>query len=216
MVKRDFGDIPLILEYLGSCDEFNADYNTSYVSTFNHGECLPIKTVAPFNHPDIDDLISNYVCTPIVEGKSIIHFVEILNGTVPQPNFVFSFIPSFAFRALGGNRYMRRPNCDIAEDVCTSFEFATSCSENFIEMRGSYVINKDRIYVFPNGVSANSCVFQGNPCPYINSTMNFGMCAYEAPTELLLTNSPFFDEAKYLNQNDNDGFQRMEYQYGSR
>lgn len=192
--KKDIGDFPLVLEYLGSCDQFNTvDYPQLYASNFEQGSCLPIKLEDDF--PDDAELTTTYVCTQVSEGKALIHFISI--GTT-NTKWAISFKPSNPFRALGENRYARRPSCEVAKDYRTTFDFVYSCSDNYVELKGAYVINSDRIYIFPPDVSPSTCITQvagvTQACPYINTLDGNGYCEYIATQDLLNLDTPFIQK----------------------
>ena len=182
-------ELSLEFLYAGSCREFiDRDLPTAYVS--QHRGCLPIQFNVTGN-PDYNDLNAHLFCTRVGKHRSVIHFVEIYNGTSDDtlfPTFVVSFVPSAPIRVLTPKTSLaRRPNCEITHDYCdATYAVVSSCRTNQVRIKEHHVVNHDRIYITGGQAVSHDCkTTNAECCEYIAPDLLGGICPLQASRDRL-------------------------------
>eukprot|EP01091_Cochliopodium_minus_P008791 TRINITY_DN204_c0_g1_i1.p1 TRINITY_DN204_c0_g1~~TRINITY_DN204_c0_g1_i1.p1 ORF type:complete len:391 (-),score=100.87 TRINITY_DN204_c0_g1_i1:47-1219(-) len=164
-IRPETVDFQLI--YLGSCSKFFSIPNIQISSRTDN--CLPVNVNAPYS--DVGDLDAHVLCTDIGRNRAQIDFVEIflIYGTPLTTGFTMSFASNAPYKATAqGVAYLRRPNCEIDQDFCSTRDYIRSCNENLVTLKNGFVVNKDLVYIVPQGSDVVGCSSaQDTCCAYI-------------------------------------------------
>jgi len=181
--KRGITTEPIVFEVVihEPCESYlNATLDSIQISRIqNNPTCLPINSCNP--SVDINDFQAHIFCHNIDGGRSVFRFHEIFNVSEAETptlgdQFIVSWIVPHRFReAKNEYTYKRRPVCTIENDTCSIKQIVNDCYDKPVDIDGTYVDSKDRIYMIPPGITVGTCYLAGACCPYVSLT-DKGIC----------------------------------------